>query len=101
MRIPPPPSAGAAAEGAKIFEARTCQNCHRIAGTPAGGRVGPDLTHVADRDTLGAGVLENDPHNLARWISNPQLFKPGCHMPDMRLTDHDARAIAAYLEGLR
>lgn len=101
LRIPPVPTTGMAADGARIFEARTCQNCHRIAGTAAAGRIGPDLTHVADRQTLGAGVLENDADNLARWISNPQRFKPGCHMPDMRLSEHDARAIAAYLEGLR
>jgi cytochrome c oxidase subunit II len=101
LQIPAAPTEGPAAEGARIFAAKTCRNCHRIAGTAAAAQVGPDLTHVADRQTLGAGVLENTPANLARWIRNPQRFKPGCHMPDMRLTDDDARAVAAYLEGLR
>ena len=101
LRIPPSPAGGEAAEGARAFERRTCRNCHRIAGTEADGHVGPDLTHVADRQTLGAGVLENTPANLAAWISDPQAFKPGCHMPDMRLSQEEARAIATYLEGLK
>ena len=101
LRVPAAPEGGEAAEGARAFEQQTCRNCHRIAGTRADGRVGPDLTHVADRQTLGAGVIENTPDNLATWIRNPQAVKPGCLMPDMRLSDEEARAIAAYLEGLK
>jgi cytochrome c oxidase subunit 2 len=98
---PATPASGEAAEGARLFQTSTCQDCHRIAGTAASGLVGPDLTHVADRQTLGAGVLTNNVANLAEWVRDPQRFKPGCHMPNMRLTDADARAIAVYLEGLK
>jgi cytochrome c oxidase subunit 2 len=99
--VPGPPVGAVAQVGARLFGDRTCVNCHRIAGTPANARVGPDLTHLADRETLGAGVLDNTPDNLARWIQHPQKFKPGCHMPDERLTDTEAHAIATYLEALR
>jgi cytochrome c oxidase subunit II len=44
-------------------------------------------------------VLDNTPANLARWVNTPQEIKPGIHMPDMRLTDSEARALAAYLGG--
>jgi cytochrome c oxidase subunit II len=99
--VPGPPVGAVAQEGARLFQERTCVNCHRIAGTPANGRVGPDLTHLADRETLGAGVFDNTLDNLTRWIQNPQQFKPGCHMPDERLSEVEAHAIATYLEALK
>jgi cytochrome c oxidase subunit 2 len=101
LRIPPPPSGEQALEGRRLFDQRTCGNCHRVAGTAAVGQVGPDLTHVADRQTLGANLLDNTPANLAAWIHDPQKYKPGCHMPDLDLTGPEAEAIAAYLEGLK
>jgi len=99
--VPGPPVGAVAQQGARLFAERTCVNCHRIAGTPASGDVGPDLTHLADRETLGAGVLYNTLDNLARWIRRPQEYKPGCHMPDERLTGPEAHAIATYLEALQ
>jgi cytochrome c oxidase subunit 2 len=101
LRVPGIPAAGPAAEGAHLFQERTCRNCHAVAGTTARGRVGPDLTHVADRETLGAGVLSNTTENLTRWIRNPQIYKEGCHMPDLHLNESEAHEIAVYLEGLR
>ena len=94
LRVPPTPTDGAAADGARLFQERTCQNCHTIAGTPATGNVGPDLTHLAGRETLGAGVLDNNLMNLTRWLKNPQLLKPGCYMPDLRLTKTEAQSTA-------
>ncbi len=39
-------------------------NCHTVQGTVAKGKFGPDLTHVASRDTIGSGAIENTPENL-------------------------------------
>ena len=75
--------------------------CHTIAGTPAGSRVGPDLTHLASRRTIAAGTLPNTRGNLAGWISNPQALKPGVKMPANALTAADLDALLAYLETLR
>jgi cytochrome c oxidase subunit 2 len=99
--LPAPPGGGEAALGQAVFRAETCVNCHRVAGTDASGTVGPDLTHVAGRTTLGAGVLENTPANLSRWLANPQVVKPGALMPDLKLTTSDVRALTAYLETLK
>jgi cytochrome c oxidase subunit 2 len=96
----PAPSGAEARKGASIFQARTCANCHTIAGTESAGNVGPDLTHVASRETLASGAIENSPENLKRWIKNPQAIKPGCHMPNLRLSDSELKALAAYLGGL-
>jgi cytochrome c oxidase subunit II len=90
-----------AAEGEKVFMRNACINCHTIAGTPATGLFGPDLTHVASRDTLASGAFENTPANLRKWIDDPNSLKPGCLMPSMHLNDPDLDAITAYLTLLR
>lgn len=48
-----------------------------------------------------AGMLRNSPANLIRWIRDPQGVVPGNAMPDMGVTEADARDIAAYLYTLR
>ena len=97
-----PAQAGeAVSSGQKIFETTTCVNCHRVAGTPADGRFGPDLTHLMGRETIAAGSAPNTPENLRRWIQNPAGFKPGSRMPAMGLTDQELDAVTAYLQTLR
>jgi cytochrome c oxidase subunit 2 len=91
---------GAAAEGQAVFMHNACINCHTIAGTVATGRYGPDLTHLASRDTIASGPLKNTPENLRKWIDNPDTIKPGVLMPSMHLNDHDLDVITAYLTTL-
>lgn len=90
-----------AASGKKTFFSTACINCHRINGTAAEGTLGPDLTHLMSRHTIGAGVAENTHQNLVAWIRDPQLLKPGCFMPDMHLTPSQIHEVVAYLETLR
>ncbi len=40
--------------GLRLFLSTGCGACHRIAGTKAAGEIGPDLTHLASRGTIGA-----------------------------------------------
>jgi cytochrome c oxidase subunit 2 len=89
--------------GEQVFLQNTCVSCHTIRGLPgASGTVGPDLTHVASRMTLGAGVIDNTPANLQSWISNPQAIKPGVLMPAFQtLGATDLSALVAYLETLK
>jgi cytochrome c oxidase subunit 2 len=87
--------------GHDLFLSRPCLMCHRIQGTPAGGTVAPDLTHIASRKTLAAGTLEMSRGNLAAWIADPQGIKPGAKMPVMELDGDELNAIVAYLESLR
>jgi cytochrome c oxidase subunit 2 len=96
---------GPAQRGLAIFQSRTCANCHATAstadGVPPNARpnVGPNLTHLNTRETIGAGVLDNTPENLARWLNDPEAFKPGSLMPDLNLSDDEVLALVAYLEG--
>jgi cytochrome c oxidase subunit II len=87
-------------EGRAIFLRTACMSCHTVAGTLANGRFGPDLTHLASRDTIGSGPIENTPQNLRKWIADPNEMKPGSLMPSMHLKDHDLDAITAYLTTL-
>lgn len=97
----PPPSGELAAQGARLFAEKKCADCHGISGAASGSLAGPDLTHVASREFLGAGISRNSPENLALWVTNPQLAKPGNRMPDTRLSGDESRALAAYLGTLR
>ncbi len=92
------PTGGDAARGAMLFQQQTCASCHAIAGTNANAPVGPNLTHFGGRDTIAAGVLDNTPDNLAKWLKDPQAVKPGNHMPNLQLTDDQIRTLVAYLE---
>jgi cytochrome c oxidase subunit 2 len=88
------------AEGQMVFLHNACINCHTIRGTAAAGRFGPDLTHLASRDTIASGAMPNTPDNLRKWIDNPDQMKPGCLMPAMHLNDHDLTAVTAYFATL-
>jgi cytochrome c oxidase subunit II len=97
-----PAAAGAEARrGQQVFMTHACADCHTIAGTPARGGVGPDLSHIASRTTLAALTLPNRPDQLANWIRDPQHYKPGNKMPGIRLSPAELRAVVAYLETLR
>ncbi len=98
---PPTPPTGAALQGQQAFLRSSCAYCHAIQGTSAGGKTGPDLTHLASRGTIGASVLPNTTANLAGWIVNPQTFKPGSNMPPSSLAATDLQAILTYLETLK
>jgi cytochrome c len=74
-----------------------CSACHVIAGVrQATGRVGPKLEEI-DEQIYIAGLLPNTPDNLIQWIMNPQDISPRTAMPDLDVSEQDARDIAAYL----
>ena len=75
--------------------------CHAINGTLARGQRAPDLTHLATRRSLGAGVLPNTFAGRIDWINDPHRFKPGVNMPPLTAAPADLAAISAYLGALR
>ena len=100
---PPPPPTPATLRGAALFMDAGCAACHRIAGTPANGVAGPDLSYVGLRRTLGAGILPNNLGTMMGWIGNSQAIKPGNRMPPYAsaLSGEDLKALALYLEAQR
>lgn len=88
------------ARGRDIYMSSACVYCHTIEGTVSNGDLGPDLTHLGSRETLAAGMLENNPGNLAGWIVDPQEIKPGNSMPAVDLTGEELQALLEYLNSL-
>jgi cytochrome c2 len=78
-----------------------CGSCHRLPGVRgASGNVGPSLEGIGRRVYL-AGVVANSPQNMARWIRDPQAFDPDTAMPNLQLSETQARDMVAYLQELK
>ncbi|RXZ37076.1 cytochrome c oxidase subunit II [Oxalobacteraceae bacterium CAVE-383] len=78
-----------------------CAGCHTVRDTAAKGRLGPDLTHLASRQTIAAGILPNRRGQLAAWVADAPSFKPGTSMPPSTLSPDDLQALLGYLEALK
>ena len=63
--------------------------------------LGPDLTHLMSRTTIGAGVAPNTPEKLRAWVKDPAALKPGALMPAMNLSGKQLDELVAYLTTLR
>jgi cytochrome c oxidase subunit II len=101
-QIATPPADPLSARGRDAFFENGCSACHSIRGTSARGSVGPDLTHVGSRLSLGAGILPNDPDGFVRWIARTDQEKPGVQMPHFgMLPPEELNALAAYLDSLQ
>lgn len=96
---PPPAPHGTALTGQQDFQAH-CAGCHAVRGSGAAGALGPDLSHLMARSTIAAGTLPNDAPTLARWIADPQSFKPGSMMPAPSLSPDELADVNAYLKTL-
>ncbi len=95
------PTDSSTIRGRDTFMSMTCRNCHAIRGTEADGTVGPDLTHLQTRRKIAGGVMENNSKNLTDWLREPQYIKPGCHMPNLDLTEKQLHYLVVYLESLK
>ncbi|MGZ5015219.1 MAG: cytochrome c oxidase subunit II [Methylobacter sp.] len=87
-------------QGQDVFMTH-CSVCHAVRGTVAGGNLGPDLTHMASRSTIAAGLLANNPDNAAAWINDAQALKPGSSMPSLHLSTQELTNVVAYLGSLK
>jgi cytochrome c oxidase subunit 2 len=90
-----------AAAGRQVFLSTVCTSCHAVAGTVARGRLGPDLTHLMSRATIGAGAAPNTRERLRAWLRNPDDLKHGVLMPAMQIDDKYLDQLVAYLLTLR
>ena len=91
---------GDPARGVVALQHYSCASCHHIPGiVGATSWVGPPLGRLARRKYI-AGVLPNTPDNMLRWLRNPLEFAPRSAMPNVGVTEQDARDMAAYLYSL-
>ena len=76
-------------QGRRLFTEKGCYGCHTIgaAGTP----IAPDLRRAVARYSEAT---------LTRWLRDPAAQEPTRHMPNLHLSEAEARALAAYLASL-
>lgn len=96
-----PAAASGDALGMQVVTQGPCASCHRVRGTGANGRAGPDLTHLASRRSLAAGVMPMSRGAIQGWIVQPRALKPGTMMPPIPLSAEQADAASRYLASLR
>jgi cytochrome c oxidase subunit II len=95
--------------GMELFMGKTpskanCIVCHTVDGTKAQGKVGPNLSNIGSRATVGAGILENDVAGKALhdWVRNAPSLKPGIVMPPHpNLSDQELDQVVKYLQSLK
>ncbi|MGA0597996.1 cytochrome c oxidase subunit II [Enterovirga sp. CN4-39] len=88
--------------GKELFARSGCGSCHAVRGAGFTGELGPDLTHVGSRRSIGAGLFPNNVGTLGGWIADVQGLKPGARMPSYgSLSGEELRALAGYLEQLK
>ncbi len=86
--------------GLQVFFNGKCAGCHTIRGTPAQGKLGPDLTHFASRTTIAGNTFPNTRGFLSGWVVDAPGMKPQVKMPPNAMTGPDLQALLAYLESL-
>jgi cytochrome c oxidase subunit 2 len=96
----PAPVTAATQRGLQVFQDSACASCHTVRGTSAQGKVGPDLSTIGSRWSIGAGAATNNAGHLGGWIANSQNLKPGNAMPPQPVPASDLPNLIAYLRSL-
>jgi cytochrome c oxidase subunit 2 len=96
------PATPDAQRGSDLFLASGCGGCHAVRGTEANGTIGPDLTHLASRRSVGLDTTTLTPAAIAAFVRDGQHIKPGNLMPPFRIfAPTDLAALSTYLAGLK
>jgi cytochrome c len=92
---------GDAKLGKRLIEQYQCGSCHEIPGVAAAtSSAGPPLLGFGKRSYI-AGRIPNLPAALTQWLADPPAMKPGTMMPNLGVSEADARHMAAYLYTLK
>jgi len=92
-------------EGKGLFESAGCKGCHAIdprqhatpVGVSAGFGPGRAFTAKDFAPNLGRIAEKTSAAWIYAWLKNPHDFSPRTAMPSLRLTDHEAEALTAFL----
>lgn len=86
--------------GQQVFYEAGCHQCHTIRGTQAKGTAGPDLTHLASRQSIASVTRKNSRAHLGGWVADPNGIKPGAKMPMAQLSPTQLSNLLDYLQSL-
>lgn len=86
-----------------VFE-KGCLGCHKYRGR--GGKLGPDITYVGDKTVHGFDFKHvHGERNVENWLfahfKSPTAVVPNTLMPDLSLSDQEARDLAACMISLK
>ena len=100
-----PSGQGDAAQGAALFKTKGCGGCHTVSGYTLGD-IGPDLTHLYEREVFAGAIFPLDDEHLRRWLRNPPKEKPmltdaGIGMPNLNLTEDEISKLISFLKTLK
>lgn len=96
------PATPAAQRGRELFLSAGCGACHSVRGTEAVGTIGPDLTHLGSRRSVGLDTNQLSAATIANFIHDGQHIKPRNLMPPYRIfTPSDLSALSIYLAELK
>jgi len=96
------PATPTAQRGRELFMSAGCGACHSIRGNEAAGTIGPDLTHLGSRRSVGLDTNQLSAATIANFIRNGQHIKPGNLMPPYRIfAPDDLSALSIYLAELK
>ncbi|HEX2064226.1 MAG TPA: cytochrome c oxidase subunit II, partial [Acidimicrobiales bacterium] len=98
--LPDPVTKPLGTAGAKLFREKGCTSCHAVKGLSAG-QLGPDLTHLAQRETFAGAVFDLNDVNLRLWLRDPPRQKEGAKMPNLGLSEDEITQLIAYLNTLK
>ena len=95
-------------EGKGLFESVGCKACHSVDPGQFGTPVGSDENFKPDEvrttkdfaPNLGKIAEKTNPGWIYAWLKNPRDFSPHTAMPSLRLSDHEAAALTAFLSTL-
>jgi mono/diheme cytochrome c family protein len=98
------PHADNIAHGKRLVVENGCLGCHKYRGR--GGKLGPDITYVGDKTAHGFDFKHvHGEHTVENWLfahfKSPTAVVPNTLMPDLKLSDHEARNLAAYMISLK
>ncbi len=92
---------GEAKQGKRLMEQYQCGACHAIPGVAAAtSTAAPPLLGFGKRSYI-AGRLPNLPPQLIAWLIDPPAHKAGTMMPNLGVSEAEARHMAAYLYTLQ
>lgn len=95
-----PPENNEVLAGQRVFFEAGCHQCHTIRGTDAAGTAGPDLTHLASRQSIASVTRKNSRAHLGGWVADPNGIKPGAKMPMSQLDAKELSDLLDYLQSL-
>lgn len=97
------PGAEQAMKGRQLFQEKECATCHRIGSE--GGNLGPELTTIALKAAQHYDFMRlRGERSKENWhvehLLDPKALVPESLMPDLDLTDEEARALTVYIMSL-